>query len=107
MPTPWMDEAEIVAQQFRKRAHFAVHTHFLQLRATEKLEGMFEDARHFPRCCRHASNRHDRMPIDFQHLVRAVVDDSVAGRVARRSPATKLRPKLERQDCRRLCRHPG
>ncbi len=63
-----MNEAEIVAQQFRQRPHFSVHAHFLQLRSPKILEGMFEHARHFPGRRGHARDRHDRMAIDLQAL---------------------------------------
>ena len=73
------DESEIIAQQFRKRAHFAVHAHLLQLGAPEKLERMLEDARHFPRCRRHPRDRHDGVPVDLEHFISAIVNDGVAG----------------------------
>ena len=40
---------------------------------------MFEHARHFPGRRRHARDRHDRVPIDLQHFVRAIVNHRVAG----------------------------
>ncbi len=72
-------ETKIIAQQFGKRAHFSVHAHFLQLRPSKILKRMFEHTRHFPRRRRHARDRHDRVAIDFQNFVGAIVDHGVAG----------------------------
>jgi hypothetical protein len=49
------------------------------LRAAEKLKRMFEHPRHFPRRRRHAGNRHDRMPIDFENFVGAIENHGVPG----------------------------
>ena len=100
------DEAKIIPQQFRKRAHFSVHTHFLQLRAPEKLKRMLEHARHFPRRRRHARDRHDRMPIDLEHFIRAIVNNGVAGRGAPISRHQHSAAKLKREDGGGFRRHP-
>ena len=70
-------EAEIVAQQLRESAHFSLQAHLGELRAAEKVEAVFEHARHFPRGCRDASDGHERVAIDLQHLVRTVIHDHV------------------------------
>src|ERR1051326_6999777 len=41
---------------------------------------MFEDARHFPGGGWHARDGHDRMPIDLEDFIGAIVDDCVARR---------------------------
>jgi hypothetical protein len=40
---------------------------------------MFEHARHFPGGRGHAGNRHNGTPVNLQHLVGSVVNDSIPG----------------------------
>src|SRR5438309_10793375 len=49
------------------------------MRSTEKLKGMLEDSRHHPGCGRDTCDCHDRLTIDFENLVHAIVDHRVTG----------------------------
>ena len=75
---PLHDEREIIAQELRERPHLAVQAHLLQLRAAVKLKRMLEHARHLPRGRGDAGDGHERMPVDLDHLVRAVEHHGVA-----------------------------
>jgi hypothetical protein len=92
------DEPEIVAQQFRERAHFPVDAHLLQLGAPEKLERMLEDARHFPRRRRHSRDRHDGMPVDLENFIGAIVDDGIPRRGAAIAGDEHAAQELKSQD---------
>ena len=101
------DEAEIVAQQLRKRAHLAVEAHLLELAAAVKLKRMLEHARHFPSRGRHARDRHERVLVDLEHFVRAIIDHEVAGRRAPIARDEHAIGKFEGEDRRRVRRRDG
>ncbi len=67
---------------------------------------MFEHTRHFPGRRRHAGDGHDRMAIDFQHFIRAIVNDGVAGGRATIARYEHAAGKFECQNGRRLGRLP-
>src|SRR3989442_13013682 len=63
---------------------------------------MFEYSRHFPGSRRHSCDRHDRVSIDLEHFVGAIVDDGTTGRCAAISGDEDAPLKLEGQNCRSL-----
>ena len=73
-------EAEIVAQELRKRAHFSLDAHLRKLAAAVKMKAVLQHPRHLPRSRRNACDGHERMTVNFQHFVRAIIHDRVPRR---------------------------
>ena len=63
---------------------------------------MFKHARHFPCSRRYSRNRHDRVPIDLEHFIRAIVNDGIAGGRTAIPGNEDAALKLEGQNCRGL-----
>ena len=67
---------------------------------------MLEHARHLPRGRRHTGNCHYGLPIDFQNLVRTIVDHGVTRSRTAISRNQNAAGKFERKDRGRLGRLP-
>ena len=65
---------------------------------------MLEHARHFPGCRRHARDRHDRVAIDFEDLIRAIINHRVARRRAPIARHQHAAGEFEGENGRRLRR---
>jgi hypothetical protein len=60
---------------------------------------MLEHPRHFPGCRRHARDRHDRVAIDLEDFVGAIVNDRVAGGGAAIARDEHAALEFEGEDC--------
>ena len=65
---------------------------------------MLEHARHFPGRRRHSRDRHDRVPVDLEHLVGAIVNHGVARRRAPIARDQDAAGEFEGENRRRLRR---
>ncbi len=90
--------SHVILEKLGHRPQLALETQLLELRSSVVLERMLQNPHHLIRRRRHAGNRHDAVPVDFQHLVRAIVHHHVARGRASIPRHQHAVPVLERQD---------
>ena len=79
-PTGESGSGSLFLGLFTRGAYLAFHAHFLELAPPIELEGMLQNTSHFPRGSRRACDCHDRMAIDLQDFIRAIVHHDIAFR---------------------------
>src|ERR1700730_9697821 len=79
-PTGESGSGSLFLGLFTRGAYLAFHAHFTELAPSIELEGMLQNTSHFPRDSRRTCDCHDRMAIDLQDFIGAIVHHDIACR---------------------------